>query len=92
MAHSKWNISDAKARLSEVVTACGEGPQLLCNRGKAVAAVIGIDSYEAFKRIQTEAEQPSMAALLAELETLNAEEADFGEAPPRANRPQPDWD
>ena len=86
MTNSKWNISEAKAHLSELVNACVNGPQFLCNRGKTVAAVIDIESYEAFHRIQVESAQPTMAALLTELETLNAEEADFGEPPSRTNR------
>lgn len=87
MTQSTWKISEAKARLSELVHACEEEPQVLYNRGKPVAAVIGIGRFEAFQRMQAKAEQPSMAALLAELETLNTEEADFGEAPRRSNRP-----
>jgi prevent-host-death family protein len=87
MTQSTWKISEAKARLSELVHACEEEPQVLYNRGKPVAAVIGMERFEAFQRMQAKAEQPSMAALLAELATLNTEEGDFGEAPRRSNRP-----
>jgi prevent-host-death family protein len=87
MTQSTWKISEAKARLSELVHACGEGPQVLYNRGKPVAAVIGIKRFEAFQRMEKQSEQPSMAALLAELESINRHEDDFGEAPPRSNRP-----
>lgn len=92
MTNKVWKISDAKARLSEVVGACQEEPQLLYNRGKPVAAIIGIDRFEAFERFQKESDRPSMASLLDELESLNSEEADFGEPPSRANRPQPQLD
>lgn len=86
MTQSNWKISEAKARLSELVHACEERPQVLYNRDKPVAAMIGIEHYESFQRMQAKAEQPSMSALLAELATINAEEGDFGEAPRRSNR------
>ncbi|MFU8848924.1 MAG: hypothetical protein ACNA77_09455 [Opitutales bacterium] len=35
-----WKVSEAKARLSEVVGRCAEEPQVLCNRKKPVAALI----------------------------------------------------
>jgi prevent-host-death family protein len=87
MTQSTWKISEAKARLSELVHACGEEPQVLYNRGKPVAAVIGIQHFESFQQMRAKAEQPSMAALLDELATINTEEGDFGEAPRRVNRP-----
>lgn len=87
ITYSNWKISEAKARLSELVHACEEGPQVLYNRGRPVAAVIDIQRFEDFQRNQARARQPSIAALLNELEGLNAEEADFGEPPQRTNRP-----
>jgi prevent-host-death family protein len=92
MTYSNWKISDAKAHFSEVVGACREEPQLLYNRGKPVAAVIGIDSFEAYQRFMAESQRPSISSLLDELDALNQQEADFGEAPRRVNRPQAELD
>jgi prevent-host-death family protein len=92
MTQSTWKISEAKARLSEVVQASGEGPQLLCSRGKPVAAIIGMDQFHDYQRFQSAAQRPTMGALLAELDGINQIEADFGDPPPRVNRPQPECD
>lgn len=92
MTYETWKISDAKARLSEVVGACQEEPQLLYNRGRPVAAIIAMDRFKAFEHFQKASERPSMTSLLNDLDELNQEEADFGEDPPRKNRPQPQLD
>jgi len=92
MTIKRWKISDAKARLSEVVGACREEPQLLYNRGKPVAAIIGMDGFEAYQRFQAESRRPSMVSLLRELDELNEAEADFGEAPQRTDRAQADFE
>lgn len=92
MTISTWKISDAKAQLSEVVQASDKAPQLLCSRGKPVAAIIGISDFQAYQRFQAEAQRPSMTALLAELDALNQVEADFGPPPARVDRPQPSFD
>lgn len=92
MTYSTWKISEAKARLAEVVGACREEPQLLYNRGKPVAAIVGIESFAAYQRWHQETQQPSMALLLDELDHLNRTEADFGEAPLRKDRTLPELD
>jgi hypothetical protein len=55
-----------------------EVPQILCSRGKPVAALIDIESFNAFRRFEAEVKRPSMASLLAELDGINEEEDDFG--------------
>lgn len=92
MTQPVWKISDAKAHFSEVVQASVQAPQLLYSRNKPVAAIIGMAEFQAFQRYQSHAQRPTMEALLAELDGINQVEADFGEAPPRMNRPQPDLD
>lgn len=92
MTISKWKISEAKAKLSELIHACEEEPQILYNRGKPVAAVIGIESFQVFQGTQASLQQPSIADLLADLDALNAEEGDFGDAPQRTNRPVEEFD
>ncbi len=88
----EWKISEAKARLSEVVSSCAEEPQVLYNRKKPVAALIGMAEYEAFLAYKKAQHKPTMAELLDELREINKVEEDFGELPPRINRPGPDFD
>jgi antitoxin Phd len=41
-----WQIQDAKARLSEVITrACREGPQMITRHGAERAVVMSIEDY-----------------------------------------------
>jgi prevent-host-death family protein len=43
---SKWQLQEAKARLSEVVKRAGtDGPQMITHRGKDAAVVISADEY-----------------------------------------------
>lgn len=42
-----WTVSDAKARLSEVLDkARTEGPQIITRNGKEAAVVVGIEEWE----------------------------------------------
>jgi antitoxin Phd len=44
----RWNLQEAKAKLSEVVDLAEAGrPQIILRRGKPVAAVISIERFEA---------------------------------------------
>ena len=87
-----WKISEAKARLSEVVSCCVDEPQVLYNRKKPVAALIDMTEYEEFLAYKKAQQKPTMAELLAELREINKVEEDFGELPPRTTRPGPDFD
>lgn len=89
---NEWKISEAKARLSEVVSNCVEEPQVLYNRQKPVAALIDIEEYEAFLAYKQAQQKPTMAEMLDELREINKIEDDFGELPPRVDRPLPDFD
>ena len=88
---TKWQISEAKARLSEVVAFCVQEPQVLYNRKRPVAALIDMDEYEAYKAFKQTQGKPTMAELLGELKIINEEEADI-EAPVRRNRDVPALD
>lgn len=89
---NEWKISEAKARLSEVVSNCVEEPQVLYNRQKPVAALIDIEEYEAFLAYKEAQKKPTIAEMLDELREINKVEEDFGELPPRVDRPLPDFD
>ena len=85
----EWKISEAKARLSEVVSSCVEEPQVLYNRKKPVAALIDIAEYEAFLAYKKAQQKPTMAELLAELDEIKKLEPGDFELPPRTSRPIP---
>lgn len=88
----EWKISEAKARLSEVVSHCVEEPQLLYNRKKPVAALIDIEEYEAFLEYKKSLKRPTMEELFAELDEIKKIEPGDFELPPRVDRPLPDFD
>jgi len=87
----EWKISEAKARLSEVVGHCVEEPQVLYNRKKPVAALIDMEEYEAFLAYKKSKRKPTMAELLDELHEINQVEPEMDELPPRTDRPVPDF-
>ncbi len=69
-----WSISEAKARLSALLVDTRGGPQVIENRGEAVAVVLSIADYQ---RLQTLASTPRPTAMqrwLATIETLKASE------------------
>ena len=88
----EWKIAEAKAKLSEMVASSIEEPQLLYNRKKPVAAVISMQEYEEFLAYKKAQKKPTMAEMLEELRKINQIEEDFGELPPRTNRPMPDFE
>lgn len=83
-----WGIAEAKQRFSEVVRAAGEEPQMIYNRDRRVAAVVGGEVLESF--LGWHARQGrSLAAAFGELRQLAAEEGFELEVPPRRDRPDP---
>lgn len=86
-----WKISEAKARLSEVVGHCVEEAQVLYNRKKPVAALIDMEEYEAFLEYKKAKQKPTMAELLDELQEINQAEPEMDELPPRTDRSIPDF-
>jgi prevent-host-death family protein len=46
----RLSISEAKAHLSDAVRSAGEAPIVIHNRGRDVAALVGIDDYERIQR------------------------------------------
>ena len=87
-----WKISEAKARLSEVVSHCVDEPQVLYNRKKPVAALIDMEEYEQFLEYKKSTKKKTMAELLDELREINKHEPEMDELPPRNDRPMPDFD
>lgn len=46
----RWQLQEAKARLSEVVKSTREGPQEISVRGEPAAVVLSIEEYERLKK------------------------------------------
>jgi prevent-host-death family protein len=86
---NEWKISEAKARLSEVVSNCVEEPQVLYNRQKPVAALIDIEEYEAFLAYKQSTKKKTIAEMLDELDEIKKLEPGDFELPPRTSRPIP---
>ncbi len=56
-----WPVQDAKARFSELLTAClAEGPQMVTKRGAEAAVLVPVAEW----RRLSEAARPSLKALL----------------------------
>lgn len=89
---SDWKISEAKARLSEVVGHCVEEPQVLYNRKKPVAALIDMEEYEAFLEYKKSKQKKTIAEWLDELEEIKKREPGDFELPPRTSRPVPHFE
>jgi prevent-host-death family protein len=46
----RWQLQEAKARLSEVVKSAREGPQEISVRGEPAAVVLSVEEYERLKK------------------------------------------
>lgn len=81
-----WNIAQAKQRFSEIVRLAAEGPQLIYNRKRLVAAVIDAEEYRAFKEWSEQATGRNVAEEFAELRQIMHEENYELSLPPRTTR------
>ena len=55
MATRRWNVASAKARLSRLIEEARREPQVIENRGREVAVVLGIEEYRRVEGIQARA-------------------------------------
>lgn len=46
----RWQLQEAKARLSEVVKSAREGPQEISVRGEPAVVVLSVEEYERLKK------------------------------------------
>ena len=87
-----WSVSEAKARLSEVLARARRGPQVIENRGEAVAVVISKQEFDRLQQLRAEPQPTAMAALLEFTAKLKAQGDLELELPAReleAERPAP---
>jgi len=85
----KWKISEAKAKFTEMLSACESVPQIICKRDKAVGVLIPIRFFEELMELKKKHEKPSMADLIEELQTIMESETAEMEIPSRQDRTNP---
>ena len=83
---NRWKIGEAKARLSAVLQASREEPQLICNRDEPVGALVSIEEYDRLMALNKEAARPTVSRLLSELREIQAEEPGEIAVPERRDR------
>jgi prevent-host-death family protein len=74
----RWQLQDAKARMSELVKRAQEGPQGITLHGKPVAVMVSQETFEAMSRAQGSLVDFMQASPLAKLP--EADEAAFEQA------------
>lgn len=82
-----WKIGEAKQSLSRVVRLAAKEPQIIHNRDRVVAAVIGsaeAEPYLAWRAAQRK--KRDLGAMLAELREICTSESYTLHVPPRADR------
>lgn len=50
---TRWQLQEAKARLSEVVNSARKGPQEITVRGEPAAVVVSVEEYRRLKKKKT---------------------------------------
>lgn len=85
----RWNIAEAKQNLSEVVRNATTEPQLIYNRDRLVAAVVGAETFEAFRAWRGRAEGRSLADRFADLRHIARSEDYVFEIGFRSDRRNP---
>ena len=84
-----WKIALAKQHLSEVLRRAAREPQVIMNRDRAVAAVVGAQEFEEFLKWKSQQAKRTVAESLAELRQICADENYTLEIPARADRDNP---
>ena len=88
MRRAHWSIAAAKAELSSVVRRSKREPQILENRGKPVAVVVGIDEYR--RTSEREVKKAGWNDFLVRTDAMVADGGGFELGlPPRTTRPSP---
>lgn len=85
----KWKISEAKAKLTDLLTSAKKDPQIICNRENPVSAVLDITLFEELMKLRKDHQKPTIAQLLLELDKIKGSEPSEIEITPRRNRPNP---
>lgn len=70
----KWNVADAKQRLSELLRTAAKEPQTILSRSRPVAVVVDPETFEQFKAWQNARRARTLAEAFDELRALAASE------------------
>lgn len=68
-----WSVSEAKARLSELLGKVRRAPQVIENRGEEVAVVISMAEYQRLRGLEAQPVETPMQRWLAHVEQLKRE-------------------
>ena len=86
---NEWNISQAKSKFTQMVISSEEAPQIICNRGKPVGAMIHIDLFNELMALREKERKPTIAEMLEELKIIRESEPVEIDIPERRDRPNP---
>lgn len=84
-----WSIAEARRRFAELLRKAREGPQVVVNRGKPVAAVVGVETFEQFRAWSAHRTRRTLADAFDELRAIAAGDPCPLPAPSREDRPNP---
>ncbi len=87
--YMKWSTAEAREKLSQLVRAVHDEPQLITNRGRPVAVVIDPTEYEAFQRWREHRREQTLSEALDMLRSACATENYALETAPRSDRANP---
>lgn len=82
----KWNVAEAKQRLSELLRSAAKEPQTILSRSRPVAVVVDAEAFEQFKAWQAARRARTLAETFDELRSLAASEGYVLPLPERRNR------
>jgi prevent-host-death family protein len=86
----RWNVAEAKAKLSEVLHEAQGAPQVIESRGRQVAVVLSMDDYRHLAELQDRAApRERLAEFLRFSEALRKEGGATLRPPRRTRRPSP---
>jgi prevent-host-death family protein len=68
----KWNVAEAKQRLSELLRSAAKEPQTILSRARPVAVVVDPARFEEFKAWQSARRARTVAEAFEELRSLAA--------------------
>ncbi len=84
----RWSIGEAKQRLSEVLDASQNEPQIIENRGKPKSVVISFEEFKTFTELKKNSEHRSIAEIIDDFLTIKDSEAELPDIE-RFDRPTP---
>lgn len=78
---NQWNVSEAKARFSSILSLAKKEPQIICKHNAPTAVLVDVDRFN-----ETPSPRPTIADLLDELRDIQKDERVEFEAPERVDR------